>query len=581
MAIATDILIDTVNKRIYADHAYVHGVDTEYTTQALYTYLMDEFDAQARMDDTVPISAQTPNAYTMINGWFIDDETVKWFKDGAIATSSWAHPTNINGIRTITLATIADVTVADIGKAVVGSTTTDSGKLLHFDITRKMLWVRCDAADDLFDDAAEVITVDGTPAGTTNAVSATGENLYVNLYTLGTLTSGSDTIYIIQNGIKISDWWATGISGCDVLIKVKEMGVTTDSGNVIVFCRYYPSGGDAALYDHFPITLTGGRQAVPLSTGLDLNNTSSQVDIEKYIDGTTYTITFSFAGPYSRTLGGVTKNYDVEINCDGARLSEAYEAFKYVCREGSATQLDSMDGEQYVSANGGYTPSKQSPFGTFAGGKLFGARGVWITNYSSLDAKNFQLISSDNTTVYPPNTVICAVTSLASGDSVAMFLKTGETGDIEKDTYTLDGEHLANAASVTVVENIAGNWGTQDPPPGSSTGTKGYLRVVKPDGTEVLTTYASWTGKIFTLTGTLGTLCETASGVYIPVIDEASSGASIQNTLVQTVTCYVRTRVRKYGGVAPNSIIPFEIDGEIGANGLSVPAIRTIDGIVT
>ena len=87
--------------------------------------------------------------------------------------------------------------------------------------------------------------------------------------------------------------------------------------------------------------------------------------------------------------------------------------------------------------------------------------------------------------------------------------------------------------------------------------------------------------KVFTLDGTLGTQCEDGDGVYVPVIDEASAGSSIQNTLVQTVVCYVRTRVRKYGGAAPNSIIPFEIDGEIGTNGLSVPAIRTIDGIVT
>jgi len=96
----------------------------------------------------------------------------------------------------------------------------------------------------------------------------------------------------------------------------------------------------------------------------------------------------------------------------------------------------------------------------------------------------------------------------------------------------------------------------------------------------VLVKYASWTAKIFTLTGTLGTQCENADAVYVPVIDEACSSGSIQNTLVQTVTLYVRTRVRKYGGPAPNSIIPFEIDGEIGSNGLSVPAIRTIDGIV-
>jgi len=577
MAIGTDILIDYNNKRIYGAHAYDHAADTSYTVRALYTYLMDTFDEQAHMDDKVPMSAQTPNAFTMINGWFIDDETVKWFKDGSISTSGWTHPANLTGIRLIQLDAIADVSAADIGKVVLGGTTGDTGTLLAYSTTRKTLWVRCDAADDVFDNASEAITVDGTAAGTTTAVATTGENLYVNLYTLGSLTSGDDTVYIIQDGEKIPDWWATGITGCDVLIKTTEMSVVIDGGDVIVFCRYYPTAGDAALFDHFPITLTGGRQAVPLSTGIDLNNTSAKADVVKYINGTTYTITWAFAGPYSRDLnnGYGATNYDVEIDCDGSRLSELYEACKYVTCEGSTTQLDSMDGEQYISADPTYTPSKQSPFGTFAGGKFFGARGVWIKDYNDLDAKNFQLIAANNSTQVPPNSVICAVTSLVAGDSVAMFLKTGETGDIERDTYSLDGAHADSVTALLLNETIAGNWGTQDPP------AAGYVRVIKAaTGVEVLKKYLSWTAKTFTLDGTLGVACSSADKVYVPIIDEAASDISIQNTLIQVATLYIRTRVRKYGG-AGASIIPFEIDGAVGSNGVSVPAIRTPDGIVT
>ena len=59
MPIGTDILIDGVNKRIYQDHAYNSGSDTEYTTQELYTLLMDWADVQANMAIPTPISAQT------------------------------------------------------------------------------------------------------------------------------------------------------------------------------------------------------------------------------------------------------------------------------------------------------------------------------------------------------------------------------------------------------------------------------------------------------------------------------------------------------------------------------------------
>jgi len=570
MAIDTDILIDYTNRRIYQN---APATAPTYTSQALYTYLMGVFDDQAQMDNSIPMSAQTPNAFTMTNGWFIDDETVKWFKGGAITTDGWLHPTNPTGIRLLQLDGAAGLSAADIGKVVTGVTTTDTGTLLAYDVTRKVLWVRCDAADDLFDNAAEVINVDSVFCGNTTAVSTTGENLYVNVYTLGTLTSASDTIYVIQNDEKLTSWWSTGIDAFDVLIKVKELGATIDSGNVIVFCRYYPSAGDAALFDHVPITLTGGRQAVPLATALDLNNTSSQAVASGYAAA----MTFGFAGPYSRTLGGVTKDYDVEIDLNGDTVAHLYEAIKYVCREGSTTQLASDNGEEYIAADAGYAPVKASPLGTFAGGTFFGARGVWITDYAPADAQKFSLISSDNTTVTPPNTVSCKVVAVESGDSVAMFMLGSSGGAIEKNTYTLNGQHLASVTTVTVNEAIIDGWSGQDPP------EAGYLRVVSSvDGSEVLKKYTSWTGYVFTLDGTLGTQCETGWNIYIPIIDEAAAGTTIENSLVKDLvsTVYIRTVVRHYAA-PPNGIVPWSQDTAIANTGITVNATRTPDGIVT
>ncbi len=570
MAIDTDILIDYTNKRIYQN---TPASAPTYTTQALYTYLMGVMDDQSQMDNPIPMSAQTPNAFTMTNGWFIDDETVKWFKGGAIATESWTHPTNTTGIRLLTLATITGVTVDDIGKVVAGVTTGHTGKLLAFNTARKTLWVRCDASDDLFNNASETINVDAVEAGAMSKASETGENLYVNVYTLGTLTSGSDTIYVIQADEKLTAWWSTGITAFDVLIKVKEMDTTIDSGNIIVFCRYYPSAGDAALYDHFPITLTAGRQAVPLATALDLNNTSSQATAS----GWAAAMTFGFAGPYTRTLGGVTKDYDVEIDLNGDTVAHLYEACKYVCREGSTTQLDGDNGEEYIYADPSYAPVKASPLGTFAGGTFFGARGVWITDYALADAQKFSLISSDNTTVTPPNTVVCKVVAVASGDSVAMFMLATSGGLIAKDTFTLNGQHLSSSTTVTVNEAITNNWSGQDPP------AAGYLRVVSSvDGSEVLKEYTSWTGSIFTLDGTLGTQCETTWKVYVPIIDEAATSDTIQNSLVKKIGggdhVYIKTVVRKYA-TPGTSIIPWSQDTEIASTGITVNATRTLDGI--
>ena len=579
MAIASDILIDFTNKRIYQAHAYNYLTDTAYTTEALYSYLMDVFDAPAYMSYPVPMSAQTPNAFTMINGWFIDDETVKWLNNGAISTSGWTHPTNPTGIRTLQLNGAAGLSSLDIGTVVLGGITGDTGELLAYNTTRNMLWVRCDNAMDLFDNASESISVNGVFCGNMTQISSTGENLYVNLYTLGTLTSSNDTIYIIQNGTKLTSWWAKGIAGLDVLIKIKEMGTTIDGGNVDVFCRYYPVSGNAALYDNFPITLTAGRQAAPLSTGLDLNNKSSQDTIQRAINGASYAITINFAGPYSRNLnnGNGAKNYDAEIDCNGASLATTYEVCKFVTRESSSTTLNGVNGEQYISANvSSYTPIKTSPLGTFAGGKFFGARGIWVKNYAFSDINNFQLIASDGSTQTPPNTITCQVTGIASGDHVSMFLLDGPSGNIKKNSYTLNGNHANISTTVTVLGGITGGWGTQDPP------AAGYLRVVNSnDASETLTSYASWSGNVFSLTSTLGGNCVDASNVYIPIIDNVASSTTISNSFIQSATLNVRSRVRKYAAGSGNSIVPFEIDGTVGSSGISVSAIRDIDEVTT
>ena len=51
------------------------------------------------------------------------------------------------------------------------------------------------------------------------------------------------------------------------------------------------------------------------------------------------------------------------------------------------------------------SPSKQSPFGTYAGGKFFGARGVWLDNVPSYDTNNFELIDSEGIAQLPPQTI--------------------------------------------------------------------------------------------------------------------------------------------------------------------------------
>jgi hypothetical protein len=147
----------------------------------------------------------------------------------------------------------------------------------------------------LFDNASGVVTVDAVSCGTMTEVSETGENLYTNIYTLGTIEqhTNEEQIYIEQAGSRIfsgSEWWpenktTSAVRHIDVLVKVKEMDVVIGSGLVTVYLRNYPTTGDADLYDHFGIALSnGGRNAVPLSISVDLNNTSPQNTVDDYSD---------------------------------------------------------------------------------------------------------------------------------------------------------------------------------------------------------------------------------------------------------------------------------------------------------
>jgi len=260
MTIDTDFTIDYVNKRIYNLYAWGQGgTTTVYSVNALYSWLMDVFDAQGMMDDDVPMSAQTPNAYTLTNEWFIDDETIKYLKEGAITTSRGDSKISI---LTMQASGYTNCVFSDITKQVVWDAG-DHGALLAYDNTRRVWWFR--GSDAIGAPEACTIGGSGTGIGTATAQDMTGEDLYANVYTLGTIESGSQ-VYIYQSGSKINGWWSTG--HIDILCKVKEYGSEIDGANITVYARVYTD-----LYDYFEIDLTsGGRNAVPLATANDLDN---------------------------------------------------------------------------------------------------------------------------------------------------------------------------------------------------------------------------------------------------------------------------------------------------------------------
>lgn len=594
---------------------YTQGIGkTVWSVNALYSYIQDAFDELGQMDDQVPMSAQTPTEYSLINGWFIDEVSIKYLRGGAIKTVGWTS----NVICQIGYNSGTHMVASDIGKTIVGTTTSDSGVILFFDDRtvdgdQGKIWIRpTSTTDDLFDNGTEAYTITaGTGTGAFTAVSISGENTWANMYSIGSIEANT-AIYIVQDSSKITAWWPVG--HVDVLIRVREMGSTVgantgDLGQLLIGAREYTK-----LFDHFVSTgITGGRNPVPLATGADLNNTTGQYTlalssvgitfaigdrfivsgtpakegtvtgftsspataIDYYLSGTDRT---QFAGSdvlvkvgttsptstvngsptnkvadYSDitlTFGYITRNlsngngaqpYDVEIDLTNSRsVGEMYEWLKFLTMRGyiatpqqlktgtgtyGTPSFGNINGEQYISLLSSFTPVKASPFGTFAGGKFFGAQGVWLKGVPSAYAQNFQLIDSLGATQVPPNTVQVTVSSVIANDVVGVFPLTAVGGTVKKDTHlittgTLGGNSILVSAPIDGRVPQMGVVRTID--------VSSALKV------ENQYEYYSWSGSTFTLnSSTVRSLTLTATG---------SSGSS--TVLVDTDATFITWKVR-------------------------------------
>jgi len=669
--IGDDFTIDYVNKRVYHSSG-----TTIYTVNELYSYLMDTFDELAQMDDTIPMSAQTPTEYTLINGWYMDDTSFKYLKTGAVQTNGWVS----GGVRIKPYDATGAGTAfgsSDIGKVITETDTGQTGTILFYDertaAEKGYVWIRPTSGSDTFADVNSAYTVATSSAsGVFTAASASGENLWSNIYTLGSIEEDdSQQIYIEQNGSRIfsgSEWWpGAGTRHIDVLIKVKEAGTEINSAQITVFLRHYPSGGSADLYDHFGIDLTsGGRNAVPLATSPDLNNTSTHATVSGYNDVTVAfvngTLTYSaisgsftnlepvsqavsgatgvflkqttITGAGTMTLGNVvgtfnntnvitggtsgktatssstlteaytmTKafsqgsdyNYSVIIGCATRVLSQVYEYFKYVTRigstftmyptataQGGAITHTTKEGQLYIrghednqsSPTNTFSPVKASPFGTFAGGKFFGAQGVWIESMAAADVQNYQLIDTGGTTRTPPNQQAIIISNLLSGDRVAVFRTVSGT-EINKAMYSAaSGNNIGN--STFVVNEVIP----------SDTPTSGSIRIVDTSDTsatrEVRYTYTSWDGPTKTFSGLSPTLDRTYTATddkaYVPYIDATAASTSASVTVIYNADRTILVRVRRKTSVP---ILPFETTGTFSSTGYSTSCIRTTDTIVT
>ncbi len=569
-----DFTINYVDKAIRYTGAETapHPLADMLSVNALYSYVMDTFDELGQMDDTVPMSAQTPTDYSLINEWFIDENSIQTLKGGAIQTIGWLDKVQIMALDGIT----THASTSDIGKT-VNDDASPIGELLfveEIDADEAKWWIR--STTTIGD--GSTMTIDGSSAdGDANNASESGNNLWANLYTLGTLY-GTPTLYGTRDDIRLSQsgtgtpaWWDTG--HIDVLILIKEAGTELgdnlaggDTGWIQIFERDW-TDADGTLWDWFEVDLgPGGRQAVPLATFADLNNLTAEATVAGWTD-----VVISVAGPYPEDIGDGAgdQNYDYSINCGTRPLDEVYERLKYVVRDGEVTLIDTVEGQQYtvvVGEEGTYAPIKAAPFGSFAGGTFFGARGIWIYNMAGADAENYQLIDSAGTTRNPPTQAPITVGGVVAGDRVLVALSEGAASTvIDKSQYTVSGTISSASDYIDVTIPIP-----------NDTPASGFIRVVDVGVSEERYTYSGYADHTFGLnTTTSKEYAGPTDTAYVPYVDNESISTSIIQSLIYVTNRTLVARVRKYG------ILPFETTATLVTGGVTITAIRTDDTIVS
>lgn len=434
MAVFEDFIFDFDTRIIQ----HVSGT-TVYTVNQLYSYAQDLSDDVINSTYTVPMSAQTPTEYTLVNSWFIPEDSFKYLKGGAISTSGWDATIYNSGIWIMKFSTYTNCIPSDIGTTVTDGT--NVGILVDYNNTLKKWWVRKVSGNTW----AGTVSGTGSGGGLLTSV-VTGESLFSNIYSLGLLAAGTtNTIYVEQvnpelTNNKIAQYWPAG--HIDLVIKVKEANTLIDSGNLTVFCREYTD-----LYSHYKTDVSsGGRNPVPLGTADDSNNQTPEATVATWND-----VIISF-GSYSVDLnnGAGPRPYTVEIDC-GSRTSiqQVYERLKYVTARSSTINLDGQIGALYTSADPSYVESVQAPFGTFAGGTFFGAQGVYLKNIPVADINFVQFIDATGVSQSYPFTAsgVISFNDVLKNDVNAvyrMYFASTPAGDF-------------NTANAVLVEDANGN----------------------------------------------------------------------------------------------------------------------------
>ena len=193
-----------------------------------------------------------------------------------------------------------------------------------------------------------------------------------------------------------------------------------------------------------------------------------------------------------------------------------------------------------------FNANKQSPFGSLAGGRFFGARGVLLSDYLSSDENSFQLIDAPGDTKQRPIAISLSVSNLVGTDQttgtddyVVSHRLLGAGLAIDKEEYSAAGGEAQGANTLVVDTAITADT------PGKSTGGVLNLRDASDNDKHYRLRFSSWATSTFTLASIEGITLDAATDTDTVVatgspFTNAKRGDLVLN-ITQNAVSYVTT----------------------------------------
>jgi len=441
------------------------SVGETYTLNQVYSALADLFDETGQMDDGSVMSAETPVEYTIgiidsgdLDPWYVTYDCMEHITGGALRTSSWARVTSSNTGVVVVPVTTNTIVTGDIGFDISGATTGNGTLLEVIEAgTTDYLVIRpnSSAAGDDFTTASQVITCNGNTADQSGAASFTGEQIWANLYSIGTIESDTH-IYLYQGKVSdatrvrinsitdsTQDWWGDG--HIDVCVYTKNYRVATfpiiDSGYIKAFARK-----GSTYYDNFETSTSvtsGGRNPVPINTASDLDNPTGYKSITFTASSGNWNVGDEMSGDSSNARAVIT-----QIDSPGATQTVHYYLLDDPQTDfSSGVETLTNEDDTGTGTKNGSAPANQGP-----------ALATWFTNDAFptvAHANTTADINDDSVDEYYGITIDCNQNPLSEVYEWLKYITrdggttTGNTDGVEGEQYVGAEAYLKYTGSVS------------------------------------------------------------------------------------------------------------------------------------